>query len=266
VGTRNCRHSTPDCLVCAACGAEVCTCSSRDCDSRIETLAEPDTPNGGIADASDDVCSSGVARALVAGLEGLDLLGIGWLICTDSCLVLTASRVAWEVLHEDDGLVVGPKCMICCASQESTQLLHEAVQRVGRVPSSERPESGVTVQVRRRSGKRPLIVSVRSLRTRLRRDARRRVVLLLIVDPAVPISTSLGDLHDLYRFTAAETELANLLMSGRSLMDCSRELGVSHSTVRSHLGRMFRKTRVRHQSQLVGLLLRSIGLIRRGRG
>jgi DNA-binding CsgD family transcriptional regulator len=266
MSTTSCGNSTLDCLVCAARGAVVCTCSSRDRDSRLQTLAEPDIPNGVIADASDDVCTSVAAQALLAGLEGLDLLGIGWLICTDSCLVLTASRVAWEVLHEDDGLVVGPNWLIGCASQESTQLLHQAVQRVGRASSSERPDTGVTVQVRRRSGKRPLIVSVRSLRTRLRRDARRRVVLLLIVDPAVPIRTSLGDLYDLYRFTAAETELANLLMSGRSLMDCSRELGVSHSTVRSHLGRMFRKTRVRHQSQLVGLLLRSIGLIRPGRG
>jgi DNA-binding CsgD family transcriptional regulator len=91
------------------------------------------------------------------------------------------------------------------------------------------------------------------------------VVLILILDPSVHTGASHRDLHELYRFTVAETELANFLMTGKSLRDCSHELGISYSTARTHLDNVFKKTGVRHQAHLVSLLLRSIGLLRPAR-
>src|SRR5207302_4654814 len=57
------------------------------------------------------------------------------------------------------------------------------------------------------------------------------------------------------------TRLANLLMQGTSLEYCCAELGIRRPTACSHLRQLFKKTHVQRQSQLVSLLLKSIGLM-----
>jgi hypothetical protein len=51
-----------------------------------------------------------------------------------------------------------------------------------------------------------------------------------------------------------------LLMQGDELEECCRELAIRRSTGCTHLKRLFKKTGVHRQSQLVTLLLKSIGL------
>lgn len=62
-------------------------------------------------------------------------------------------------------------------------------------------------------------------------------------------------LRRLYGFTQAEARLAILLACGYTLQDCAIRLGVSVSTVRTHLQRIFSKTDTHHQGQLVAILL-----------
>jgi hypothetical protein len=51
-------------------------------------------------------------------------------------------------------------------------------------------------------------------------------------------------------------------MNGKSLDDTCYRLGMGYSTARTHLRRMFKKTRARRQSEMISVLLKTIGLIR----
>ncbi|QMV64087.1 helix-turn-helix transcriptional regulator [Pseudomonas berkeleyensis] len=63
-------------------------------------------------------------------------------------------------------------------------------------------------------------------------------------------------LAELFRFTGAESRLAELIAQGLSPEDCAGRLGVSINTVRSQLRSLFGKTDTTRQSELVGLLTR----------
>jgi len=67
----------------------------------------------------------------------------------------------------------------------------------------------------------------------------------------VPSPTILTGLFDL---TPAEARLATALTAGRSLKSAAAKHGVTFSTARTYLDRIYRKTGVNQQSQLVALL------------
>jgi DNA-binding CsgD family transcriptional regulator len=89
--------------------------------------------------------------------------------------------------------------------------------------------------------------------------------LVFILDPEVPIGTAETELRQLYGLTSTEACLASLLMEGKTLDDCCRILDIRRSTARTHLQHLFEKVGVQRQSELVSLLLKSIGLVRSGR-
>ena len=132
--------------------------------------------------------------------------------------------------------------------------------------SPESPESGPkdsVLAVQRPSGKRPLTVLVRSLGAEAQRqDLAMPTCLVFIMDPEFPVGTAEAELRQLYGLTHTEACLANLLMEGKTLDDCCRLLDIRRSTARTHLQHLFEKVGVQRQSELVSLLLESVGLVR----
>jgi DNA-binding CsgD family transcriptional regulator len=82
------------------------------------------------------------------------------------------------------------------------------------------------------------------------------------MDPELPVGTAEAELRQLYGLTHTEACLANLLMEGKALDDCCRHLDIRRSTARTHLQHLFEKVGVQRQSELVSLLLKSVGLVR----
>ncbi len=68
-------------------------------------------------------------------------------------------------------------------------------------------------------------------------------------------------LKQVFRFTPAEVEFTKLLLSGKSVAECAKELNVSVHTARSHLKKAMFKTRTNRQGALIGLLLRKMNLL-----
>ncbi|MAQ15153.1 MAG: hypothetical protein CMN30_10225 [Sandaracinus sp.] len=73
------------------------------------------------------------------------------------------------------------------------------------------------------------------------------------VSASVPSVIQLQEHHGM---TRAEARIAHRLVTGRSVRQCADDLGVSASTVRTHLSRIFDKTGQRRQGALVAHLLR----------
>lgn len=226
--------------------------------------AESETDWMGVSRSFASALSNGAiattARGLLAaGFQALDLLGIGLVVCNAAGQVLVANRTAEDTLNAHDGLEVDADGVLC-AIQGSNPSLQDLVQKAAGVAPQETGASDAAVSIARAGGKRPLTLLVRAATGGASPRYAQAAALVLIMDAATPANTVEGELQQLYGLTPMETRLAKALMEGRYLDDCCRDLGIRRSTGRMHLRNLFVKTGVRRQSELVSLLLKSIGL------
>lgn len=202
-------------------------------------------------------------RLMMAGFEALDLLNVGLIVTTASGIVLMANRTAEQILEARDGLELTPAGQLRTVPDSGSplaDLLHDALSSSSKGKSH---DPHAVLAVPRSPGKKPL--------TLLFRRANRRVsqpgpmapaALLFLLDPESPVEAAESDLRELYGLTSSEARLANLLMEGKTLNECCDQLRIRRSTGRTHLQHLFEKVGVQRQSELVFLLLKSIGLVR----
>jgi DNA-binding CsgD family transcriptional regulator len=197
-----------------------------------------------------------------ASMEALEVLGIGWLVCDSGGRLLGTNQVARRVLQAGDGLKLKSEC-VSCAIPACAELLAEALRRAAGATASVEKSDGFAVIVRRVSGKRALTLSVHPVGAMsTAENGALSAAIVLILDPSLRAQPTESDLRQLYGFTTREARLATLLMDGSTLSESCCELGISRSTGRTHLERLFKKTGVRRQCHLVSILLKTIGLIR----
>ncbi len=200
---------------------------------------------------------------LMAGLEALDLVNIGLAVAGGEGNLLLANGKAKLAFESGDGLELTARRTMR-TSRRSTPALEDLIKHAAKPSSDDTADSILAVQ--RSSGKRPLTLLIRRVDgTSPKRDALTPAVLVFILDPEVPIGTAETELRQLYGLTSTEACLASLLMEGKTLDDCCSLLGIRRSTVRTHLQHLFEKVGVQRQSELVSLLLKSIGLVRIGK-
>jgi DNA-binding CsgD family transcriptional regulator len=83
------------------------------------------------------------------------------------------------------------------------------------------------------------------------------LAVLTEVEPGVPhLQIPASVVRDAFGLTGREAEVASLLAQGASLVAISRRLRIEPATARTHLKRIFEKTRTRRQTELVALLSR----------
>jgi DNA-binding CsgD family transcriptional regulator len=87
----------------------------------------------------------------------------------------------------------------------------------------------------------------------------------LIHDPERQANAGLTGLRELYGLTFTEGRLADLMMQGKTIEDCTGLLGIRRTTVKMHLRNLYGKTGVQRQSELVSLLFKSFGNVRSGK-
>ena len=207
-----------------------------------------------------------LTRLLCVGLMAFDALGIGVVACNAAGRLLGSNRTADTILKNQEGLRLN-SAGILCTTEGGSDELSETLQLAAGCSSPQDERRDFALTVRRPSGKRPLTLFVRSLvAVTTTANSAPSVAMVLLLDPSAPRNASLSGLRQLYGFTPREADLANLLTQGLCLEACCEELGISRSTGSSHLKRLFKKTGVHHQSQLVSLLLRSIALAGLGDG
>lgn len=202
-----------------------------------------------------------VRDLLSAGLEALDLLNIGLMVCSASSELLVANQTAEQILQARDGLELDSDGTLSTTHNERASLkdLVRSVAKTAQTLEVVHRDSAFAVQ--RSAGKRPLTLFVRTVNTKSDAPSpNEAAVLVMILDSAQPVDTAEAELKQLYGFTATEARLANHLMEGLSLEDCCSAMGIRRTTARMHLRNIFAKTGVRRQGELVSLLLKSIGL------
>jgi DNA-binding CsgD family transcriptional regulator len=200
---------------------------------------------------------------LQAGFEALDLVNVGLAVIGAAGNLLLANHTAELTLESRDGIELTARKTIR-TSRKSTPALEDLIRHAVKPLTESSADSILAIQ--RSSGKRPLTLLIRSIvGAPSTRDATSPAALLFILDPEVPIGMVESELRQLYGLTSMEASLASLLMEGKTLDDCCQQLGIRRSTARTHLQHLFEKMGVQRQSELVSLLLKSIGLVRIGR-
>jgi DNA-binding CsgD family transcriptional regulator/PAS domain-containing protein len=85
-------------------------------------------------------------------------------------------------------------------------------------------------------------------------------VVVCVTDPEQAASVSEAQLREVFGLTPGQAKVAVALLEGRSAREAADALGLSFFTVRAHLARIFEKTGVNRQAELVALMTRMTGL------
>lgn len=83
------------------------------------------------------------------------------------------------------------------------------------------------------------------------------IAAIFVQDPTTAPSLANAAFGKLYRLTDGEQRLLNGLVPGLSLAEAARPLGISEATAKTHLRRIFTKTKTSKQAELLYLLMTS---------
>jgi len=194
-----------------------------------------------------------------AGMTALEILGIGWLACDSSGRLLHANEMASRIFKARFGLWRTLDGRLWCAS--GNEPLITAIQKATAANVLSSSDHTEILFLQRTNHRSALTLLVRPLRDRVDADTQ-AVAIVLILDPSLRVDATDAELSQLCGLSSAESRIANLLMDGLSLDQCSMRLNIQLPTARVHLKRMLRKTGTRHQTDLVSSLLKRVGLVR----
>ena len=245
---------------CPICGAWEADGGCNEVTQCIPALAAMERELAGeTVSALDRESAKNSTRVLEAAFGALSFLRIGLVSCAPDGRVLGTNEIADNILAGRDGLELTRDGLLR-TTQENDRALEHLVQQAGKGKRNGQSFNDV-LTVRRGVRKRPLTLFIRTSSTAGPLSGTESSVLIMIMDPALPVRAIETELRQLYGFSSMEARLANLLIQGYSLEECCHELAFRRSTGCTHLKRLFKKTGVHRQSELVTLLLKSIGLI-----
>ena len=230
--------------------------------TKVDSDAESSAAGQGISGARPALPDAvGLTERIL--LEALDTINVAVFATDASGQLLFANRVAQQILKTRDGLSLTGQGTLEAARPNARPSLLELINLAASAPrSGDTSWKDAILVVKRPDGRRPLTVVVHSVRgVRASGESTVASVLIFALDPERSVGISESGLRQLHGITAREARLANLLMEGHTLEECCEILNIQTSTARMHLGSMFAKTGVQRQSQLVSLLLRSLGTI-----
>src|SRR5262245_35134485 len=204
----------------------------------------------------------------VAGVETavgsvLDRLPFGVILVTSAGKPLYINQAANEIAAARDGLVLRAERVEASSPKETAALL-SLILEAGHACSHLNLRPGGTLRLSKPSCQPALVVLVApvSRRTGFFGEELADAV-LFITDPTRNlVQAPEGVLSSLFGLTRAESRICRLLMSGSSLEQAACKLGISLNTARTHLKRVFDKTDVHRQADLMLLFTRGVPPIR----
>jgi DNA-binding CsgD family transcriptional regulator len=192
------------------------------------------------------------------GAEALDRLARGVIVADRASKPLFVNRIAAEIMAEADGLRID-SAGLCAARSVETAAIRRKIAAASD-PASVRAAGGA-VRVSRASIRPPLAVLIAPLKAGwfVQREP---AAILLINDPERSAPVPSAYLQQIYGLTPAEAAVTVEVLRGSGLRSAAAKLGITTSTVRTHLQRVFEKTQTRRQAELVRLIAESYSGLR----
>lgn len=191
---------------------------------------------------------------LEAGESVLENLPLGIVFLAVSGVMLYANRSADRILHAGDGFSLEN------GKPGSSERTADAQLRkaIAHALSPAVPPGPVGLTVPRRSFRHAYQVVVAPLRARFPQFNGTPVprAVIFINDPDCSRPANLGLLVQLFGLTPKEADIASKLSEAKSIEQAAEEMGITYETARTHLRRIFSKTGVSRQTELVLMMAR----------
>lgn len=186
-------------------------------------------------------------------LDALDHLSLGVAVMRADGHILFANQAAHAIAEARDGLGFDRKRIILSDSREDDRF-RKLVASAYSLAAGEVSTGGGTMTVTRPSGKLPFQLLVAPIVGRAAERLSRATITLYIRDVDQKPEFEASWATTLYGLTPAEGRIAALVAAGLAPPKVAAMLGLSTSTVRTHLARVFDKTGARSQVMLARLL------------
>ena len=186
-------------------------------------------------------------------LDGLDVMPIGIALLGCSGAVLTANRVAREIIDGEESLYLGSGGLglkLPAGRFRFRDFLAGSLGEIGAESVSDVHTFSIP-----RADRRPITLLVLPVKDRTqRRTDRDPAAILFLGDPERTVDIDPRQLVRLYGLSRAEARVAVLLAKGLRLDQSAQQLGLTYETVRKHLKQIFSKTGTDRQAELVRTL------------
>ena len=184
----------------------------------------------------------------------VNALAIGTIVLDQHGKVMSMNQQARAVIDASDNLSLQNE-MLALTDEEESSRLQSLVQALLRKSDPHRMEA-LSVSRPRKS---TLGLLLRAFpRQAIRTTDRRPALICYITDPQVNQLAPEQLISQLFGLSASEARLAALLADGVTLVDAAKVMSISLSSARTYSKRIFTKTGVGRQAELVRLILKSV--------
>ena len=195
---------------------------------------------------------------LMAGnlADALETSQHGVFVLEDNGQVRRMNRKAESLLAESDGLRIA-NGRLFAGRPDLSSMLHGLIARA--TTAASRPLGG-SMSLPTAGRRKPLSITVAPMRSeRLAFFDNRPCAVLVVTDLDAGVAAPEQQLRSLFGLTKSEVRVAAALFDGLSAKEAADALGISIFTVRVQIGRIFEKTGVPRQAELVRLMMRIVG-------
>lgn len=199
------------------------------------------------------------AGALGGHLASLfDDSGHGLFLLDQRCRVLKLNAAAEKIAQAGDALRVACARLTANAA-EATRRLEGLVAAAACEDPGRRTGGSMALKTPDRA--RPLSVTVVPLRSQGPEVFRGEpAALVCVTDLEAGVRLPEQRIRELFDLTRAEARIAMALFEGARAGEAADALGISVNTAKVHIARIFEKTGVNRQAELVALMMRTVGL------
>jgi DNA-binding CsgD family transcriptional regulator len=190
-----------------------------------------------------------------AGKIALDRLDAAVVVLDGEGRILMASGPAERVLAKNKGMGVHRGKLKATHSSEASRL-EKLVCSAAMTARGLSSGAGGALTIYRETGSAPVSVVVTPLGLNCTLGPGRSCALAFLYDPDAKAASRATVLRTLYDLTPAECRLADLLHAGLEIHAAAQQIGVTTGTARFMLKKIFSKTGLHRQAQLVQLLSR----------
>jgi DNA-binding CsgD family transcriptional regulator len=193
-----------------------------------------------------------------ASMELLNQLQQPLLLVDSACHILFSNPAAEEILANpaEGGLRRDLEGVLHAQRYTDTLTLHKLAAATARCDADSETYAGGHLCLTRGCDRTPISVVVVPLRRQICWLARGYpTAILFVFDPERVCDPTTETLRQEFSFTTTEAAVALEILKGQGLKFAARNLGVSPTTIRTHLNALFHKTGTRRQAEFVRVLL-----------
>jgi len=190
--------------------------------------------------------------------EALDGIAMGILLVDENARLVHANATARRIIDLADGICLRNGILAAHAKDENAALRRAVWDAVAKVRTGEIP-AAEAMAVSRLSGNEPFPALVATLWGNHLRYGLGRLdkplAVVFVTIPEEPQEAPAELLRRLFGLTLAEARVCERLVLGRTVEEAAKELDIATDTARVHLKRVFDKTGVSRQAELVAKIL-----------